>query len=128
SETISGLEHLLGAGLADQSHVLAISGVMFVKFTTSQERNSPGLKETRRNIVARGVRTLVDRRDITIGARIERPVAAVQRNIATDSRALETWDIVQRVKSLLGETLTRCGVGILGNRQCDRSGPKMVGA
>src|SRR4030095_3921681 len=121
-------ENFLRANLADQNYILALSGIVFVEFTTSEEWNSPGPEKIRRNIVAWGARALLYRWDVTIAPRVERPGAAIQRNITADSRVFETWSVAQCAKSLLDETLTRCGVRILRNRQCDSSGPKIVGA
>ena len=74
------------------------------------------------------VRTLLERRQITITTRVKGLVAAIQRCVATDGCILDPGNIVQRVEQLLHKTLTRCGIGILRSRQCDGAGPEMLRA
>ena len=63
--------------------------------------------------MARRVGALFDWRNFAISARVECAIAAGERNIAADGRALEAGNIAQGIESLLSETLTRRRVGIL---------------
>jgi hypothetical protein len=114
--------------LADQNYILALSGIVFVKFTTSEERDSPRPKISRRDVVTRSARTLFDRQDFPIGTRIESPIASIQWNVPADGCALETWHIAQCAKGLFAETLTRWGVRILCTWQCDGTDPEILRA
>src|SRR5205823_12794707 len=115
------------AGLTDQANFLRVGGVMLIEFAPREQWNSPGLEITGGNIVARPIGAFLDRRNFVISARVERAIAAVQRNIAANSRVFDPWDIAQRVERLFCETLPRRRIHILGDGQCDRTGPKILG-
>src|SRR5262249_52924199 len=118
--------NLLGAGLTDQTDLLPVGQVVLIEFTARQKRHAPRLEISGGNVVTRRVGALFDWRHITIAARIKRPVAAIQRDVAADGRALQTGHIAQSVERLFDETLTRWRVRILRNRQGDRASPKIL--
>src|SRR4029077_10356449 len=114
-------------GLTDQTNFLSVGGVVVVELTASQERHSPSLEISGSSLVTRRDRALLDWRNITIAPRIKITTEANQRNIATDSRALETRETAQLMECLFDKTLTRRSVGILRGRQCNRTRPKILG-
>src|SRR5207248_252879 len=118
--------NLFRAGMADQTDFLRVGGVMLVKLTAGQQWNSPSFQICRRDVVARPISTLFDWWNIAILARVESTVTAVQRNVATDGRALEARHVLQRVEKLLGETMARHVVGILRRRERDSASPKFL--
>ena len=99
---------------------------MLVEFAPSEKRDTPRLQEIRRYIVTRRTRALLHRRQIAIATRVQRSVAAIQRNVPAHRRVLNARHIVQSVEDLLDEMLTRCRIGILSSRQRDRPGPEML--
>src|SRR5206468_10360943 len=98
------------------------------EFATGQKWNAPRLEICRRNVVAWAACALFDRWNIAIAARVKRSVASGQRNIAAHGRALQTWNVTQRVECLLSKTLPRRGIRVLWNRQSDRACPKILRA
>src|SRR5438132_560391 len=105
-----------------------IGGVVLIEFASGQKRKSPGSEISGRDVVAWCVGALLDRRNFAIATCVKCAVAAVQRNIAANSRAFDPGYIAQSIKSLFNETLTRRRVGILRNGQCDRAGPETLRA
>ena len=114
-------------GLTDQTNFLSVGGVVFIEVTASQERHSPSLEISGSNLVTGHDRALLDWRNIAIAPRIKITTEANQRNIAADSRALETRNTAQLMQCLFNKTLTRRRVGILRGRQCNRARPKILG-
>src|SRR5205807_7487862 len=112
--------------LTDQTNFLRVGRVMLVKLAAGQQRNPQGFEISRRDIVAGPIRALLDRRNVTIPARVKRAVTTVQRNIAADGGALEAGHILQRVEKLLGKTLARGVVRILRRRKRDSASPKFL--
>src|SRR4029077_19140402 len=102
-------------------------GIVLIEIASCQNRNAPGLKITGRNIVARGRRPLVHRQDLTVSARIKRRITAArqQRNIATDSDTLKTWNRWQRSEQLFYEALPCPDIRILRRRQSDEANPNI---
>src|SRR5206468_10035131 len=79
------------------------------------------------NLVTRHDLALLDWRNIAIAPRIKITTEANQRNIAANSRALETRNTAQHRQCLFNITLTRRTVGILRGQQCNRARPKILG-
>jgi hypothetical protein len=90
-------KNFLGAGLADQHDILAVDRVMLVKLAPGEKRDSPGLEEIRRHIMTRRSGALLHRRQIAITPRVQRSIAAIQWNVATPGRGLDTGNVAQRV-------------------------------
>src|SRR5262245_27678404 len=102
-----------------------IGGIVLIEIASCQNGNAPCLKITGRNVVARGVRPLVDRQDLAISARVECRVAATgeQRDIAGDSDTFKTRNRSHGSEQLFYEALTRPDIGILRRRQTDDTHP-----
>ena len=119
--------NLFRSGLTDQTNFLSVGGVVLIELTASQKRDSPCLEISGSNVVTGRDRALLDWRNFTIVPRIKITTEANQRNIAADGRALETRETAQLMECLFNKTLTRRRVEILRGRQCDRTGPKILG-
>src|SRR5262252_6827018 len=104
-----------------------ISGIVLIKIASCQNRNAPGLKITRRNVVARGRCPLVHRQDLAVSTRIKRGITSAdqQRDIAGDSDTFKTWNRSQRGEQLLYEALTRLDIRILCRRQSNEANPNI---
>src|SRR5262245_30869721 len=104
-----------------------ISGIVLIEIASCQNGNAPCLKITGRNVVARGVRPLVDRQYLAISSRVECRITATgkQRDIAGDGDTFKTGNRSQRGEQLFYEALTRPDIGILRRRQIDEANPNI---
>src|SRR5262249_14013437 len=112
--------------LADQTDVAPIGKIVFVEITSGDERNSPGLQIAGHNVVAWCARSLFDRQDIAVRARVKRAISTGEGNIAADSRALDARRVSQGRECLLNETLARRRIRILRDWQIDGANPKIT--
>src|SRR4029077_835754 len=100
-------ENFLRSRLADQTNVPPSGDIVFVKITPGNERNSPGLQISRRDIVTRRRGPAFGWGHLAICASVKGTISTVKRNIAADCGVFDTGCVAQRSNCSLDKTLTR---------------------
>src|SRR5262249_18998768 len=119
---------LVRSRLTDQDHIGVTRDVMLIKIAAGNQRNSPGTKKSRCNVVRGSVRSFRDGRDRPIGARVEgRAQTTNEREIATGGDRFKPRNRAQSVSGLVGETGAHGLVRIAGLRESDKRHPEMIG-
>src|SRR4029077_14088259 len=112
-------KNFLRSRLADQTNVPASGDIVFVKITPGNERNSPGLQISRRDIVTRRSGPAFGWGHLAICAGVKGAIPTVKRNIAANCSVFDTWRVTQRGNCSLDKTLTRGLVWVLRDWQID---------
>src|ERR1700750_982911 len=101
---------------------------MFIETATGNKWNPPGPEIVGSAVVVRRGRTFIDREDLAVRTRIKHVAAGAgeQRNVRTESRALDAGQIAHRGERLFGETRSRAEIRIARVGQGDEPEPDIV--